>query len=102
MNQAELANQIIKPSKLLNPYQIIKILNEAAAADEHKYLRIYNKRSNKNVYLLHKGTKKFLFRDPKYIEVLSTQQAAEVLFRINKLIKESKYLDFEINYENVI
>lgn len=92
----ETSDNILIPKPLIDPYQVVKELNEAAAAKQHKFFRVFNTRSNKDVHTLHRGTISFLYRDPSFIEVVNTQKVIEVLFKMNDLIKRSNFLDYEI------
>ena len=93
---AEKRNEILIPKQLIDPHRILTELNKAAKASKHKVFRIFNIRTGKDVFVLHKGINKFLFRDPKYIEPINVIVATRLLYRMNDLIKNSNYLDFEI------
>ena len=94
------SDNILIPKPLIDPYSLLRQLNETKKDINRKYLRIFNKRSGRNEYTLNLGTNKYLVRDPKYIHVIDYEQAIQLLFKMNNLIKESNFLDFEISYED--
>ena len=91
----------IKPvnKPVINPVEVLDRIDKAAMTNKRVYLRIFNVRTGKDSFLLHKGTRKYLFRDPKYIEVIRRETAINLLYRLNETINKSNYLDFEIREE---
>ena len=97
----QLTEKILIPKPLIDPYSILDQLNKSALSGEYKYFRIFNTRSGKDVYLLHRAKTAFLFRDPKFISCLNTEQTIELLYKLNSKLKDSRYLDFEIIPEDL-
>lgn len=95
--EAQVIYRIEQPKKkMMMPEQILDRLNQAAARKEHEYLRIFNTRTNVDCFTLQKGSRRYLFRDPKYIETLNRQEASDLIGRLNITLRERKFLDFEI------
>ena len=96
----------IKPvnKPVIIPTEVLDQIDQAAITGQRVFLRIFNTRTGKDSFLLYKGTRKYLFRDPKFIEVINRQKAIILLYRLNDVIKASNYLDFNIareeDYEN--
>ena len=49
----------------------LNILTEGVKKNKYKQIRVFNTRTNKNVFTMNKGRTKFLFRDPNWIELLN-------------------------------
>lgn len=97
--QTQTVSNIKRPKQLIDPVNTINRIEAAAEKNEHIYLRVFNIRTNKNHFCLHKG-RSYLFRDPYYIETLNKNQAISLLFRLNDKIRNSRFLSYEIKPES--
>lgn len=86
----------------IDPRETLGIISRAAKENNHVYFRVFNVRSNKDHYVMHKGTHSFLFRDPNTITVMDWVTAEKTLEYLDEVVKRSNYLDFEIIPEGEI
>ena len=89
----------LKMKELIKPAEALEILDSAAEVGKWKYLRVFNVRSNKDFYTMHKGENKYFFKDP-FIYCLDRPEAIRILDRINERILNSNFLTHEIIKEN--
>ena len=82
----------------MEPILVLEYLDRYFNSDP-QMLRIFNSRTNKTVYELHKGFNNYLFKSDFGIDIFDKPRTIKLLNDLKELVKKSNFLKMEFSKE---